>query len=229
MAEFSELLPDPLPESPLAVAAAWLKEAAAAQWQPNPNAMVLATSTPDGRPSARVVLCRDIVPEPGFIVFYTNYLSMKGKQLKDNPRAAAVMHWDAMHRQVRLEGPITLAPAADSDQYFAARAWPKRIATWASAQSTPVDSRATLLKSVAETAARFGTPVPGADPLEERQDFDVPRPPHWGGYRLWAEAVELWVEGDARMHDRARWVRPLTRQGDGTFRAGAWSATRLQP
>jgi pyridoxamine 5'-phosphate oxidase len=229
MSEYTELLPEPLPDDPLAVASAWLKEAFAAGWQPNPNAMVLATSTAEGKPSARVVLCRDIVPEPGFVVFYTNYLSMKGKQLKDNPRAAAVIHWDTMHRQVRLEGPITFAPAADSDRYFAARAWPKRIAAWASAQSEPVASRAALLQSVADTAARFGTPVPGAAGARASEDFDVPRPPHWGGFRLWAEVVELWVEGDARMHDRARWVRQLTREADGSFRSGAWSATRLQP
>jgi pyridoxamine 5'-phosphate oxidase len=191
--------------------------------------MVLATSTPEGKPSARVVLLREIVPAAGYVQFYTNYLSMKGKQLKDNPRAAAVIHWDAVHRQVRLEGPVTFAPAPDSDRYFAARAWPKRIAAWASAQSAPVDSRATLLKSLADSAARFGTPVPGAAPADESQDYDVPRPPHWGGYRLWAEAVELWVEGDARVHDRARWVRELTRQSDGSYRTGPWSATRLQP
>jgi pyridoxamine 5'-phosphate oxidase len=211
------------------VAGAWLKEAFAAGLQPNPNAMVLATSGADGQPSARVVLCRDIVPQPGFLVFYTNYLSVKGKQLKDNPRAAAVLHWDALHRQVRVEGPIAFAPAADSDRYFAARAWPKRVAAWASAQSAPLDSRAALLKSVADTAARFGTPVPGAPSADERVDHEVPRPPHWGGYRLWAEAVELWVEGDARMHDRARWTREIARAKDGSFRSGPWSATRLQP
>jgi pyridoxamine 5'-phosphate oxidase len=138
------------------------------------------------------------------------------------------MHWDAMHRQVRLEGPVTLAPSTDSDQYFASRAWPKRIAAWASAQSDPVSSRAALLQAVAEAAARFGTPTPGSPGADESQEFDVPRPPHWGGYRLWAEAVELWVEGDARVHDRARWVRPLTRTPEG-FRPGAWVATRLQP
>lgn len=229
MAEYTELLPEPLPDDPLQVADRWLKEAWAANWQPNPNAMVLATSTPDGKPSARVVLCRDIVPEPGFIVFYTNYLSMKGKQLKDNPRAAAVIHWDALHRQVRLEGPIAFAPTADSDRYFASRAWSKRIAAWASAQSAPVASRAALLKSVADTATRFGTPVPGAAAADDEQAHEVPRPPHWGGYRLWAEAVELWVEGDARMHDRARWTREVTRAADGSFRTGAWSVTRLQP
>lgn len=224
-----ELLPDPLPENPLAVTAAWLKEAFAAQWQPNPNAMVLATSSADGRPTARVVLMRDIVPEPGYIQFYTNYLSAKGKQLKDNPRAAAVIHWDAVHRQVRLEGPVTLAPSADSDRYFAARAWPKRIAAWASAQSQPLESRAALIEALEASAQRFHTPVPGSAAAATDSDYDVPRPPHWGGYRLWAQAVELWVEGDARVHDRARWVRELTRRGDGSYQAGPWSATRLQP
>ena len=130
---------------------------------------------------------------------------------------------------MRVEGPIAFAPAADSDRYFAARAWPKRVAAWASAQSAPLDSRAALLQSVADTAARFGTPVPGAPGADESVDHDVPRPPHWGGYRLWVEAVELWVEGDARMHDRARWTREIAREKDGSFRTGPWSATRLQP
>jgi pyridoxamine 5'-phosphate oxidase len=229
MADITEFLPDPLPADPLAVTERWLEDAWAARSQPNPNAMVLATSTPDGKPSARVVLCKDIVPQPGYLVFFTNYLSMKGKQLQDNPRAAAVMHWDAMHRQVRIDGPISFVPGAESDLYFASRTWPKRIGAWASAQSQPVASREALLQSVAETAVRFGTPVPGSPQANEASDFDVPRPPHWGGYRLWAESVELWVEGDARVHDRARWVRPLTRQTDGSFKPGAWSATRLQP
>ena len=229
MSEHIELLPEPLPPDPLAVLETWLGQAWDAHQQPNPNAMVLATSTADGRPSARVVLCRGIVPQPGFIVFYTNYLSLKGKQLKDNPRAAAVIHWDALHRQVRIEGPVTFAPAADSDRYFAARSWPKRIAAWASLQSEPLSARSALLESVAETAARFGTPVPGGPQSEENQEFEVPRPPHWGGYRLWAESVELWVEGDARVHDRARWVRQLTRQSDATYQGGPWCASRLQP
>jgi pyridoxamine 5'-phosphate oxidase len=229
MADITEFLPDPLPADPLELMQRWLEEAWALRAQPNPNAMVLATSTPDGKPSARVVLCKDIVPQPGYLVFFTNYLSMKGKQLKDNPRAAAVMHWDRMHRQVRIDGPISFAPAVESDQYFASRTWTKRISAWASAQSQPVASREALMKSVQETAARFGTPVPGSPEADEASDFDVPRPPHWGGYRLWAESVELWVEGGARVHDRARWVRALTRQTDGSFKAGAWSVTRLQP
>jgi pyridoxamine 5'-phosphate oxidase len=230
MPEHTELLPDPLPAEPLAIVREWLAQATAARSQPNPNSMVLATSSPDGHPSARVVLCKDLVPEPGFLVFYTNYLSSKGRQLKDNPRAAAVMHWDALHRQARIEGPITLAPEADSDRYFASRTWQSRIGAWASAQSEPLASRERLLESVKQAARRFGAPTPastGAD--DDLLEVTIPRPPHWGGYRLWAEAVELWVEGKGRIHDRAPWKRSVAVASAGSVRTGAWSATRLQP
>ncbi|MBS0581446.1 MAG: pyridoxamine 5'-phosphate oxidase [Proteobacteria bacterium] len=223
------LLPEPLPAEPLSTVVRWLGEAWAAARQPNANAMVLATATADGHPSARVVLCKDIVPQPGYLSFYTNYLSAKGRQLTGNPRAAAVMHWDALHRQVRVEGLVEPAPAGDSDAYFASRAWQKRIAAWASAQSQPAPSRAAVLASVEQAARRFGTPVPGTAAAEAATDFDIPRPPHWGGFRLWPEAVELWVEDDVRMHDRARWQRALAPAAAGGFTGGAWSATRLQP
>src|ERR1700751_5755216 len=132
MADHTELLPDPLPAEPRAVVSQWLAQACEASSQPNPNSMVLATASADGRPAARVVLCKEIVPQPGYVVFYTNYLSSKGQQLAGNQRAAAVMHWDALHRQVRIEGEIVAAPAADSDAYFASRAWQSRVGAWAS-------------------------------------------------------------------------------------------------
>jgi pyridoxamine 5'-phosphate oxidase len=229
MALHTEHLPEPLPAEPLAVVSQWLRDATAARHQPNPNAMVLASASTDGRPSARVVLCKEIVPQPGYLVFFTNYDSSKGRQLAGNPRAAAVMHWDALHRQVRIEGPVAPAPAADSDAYFASRSWQKRIAAWASSQSQPAASRAEVLASVERVARRFGTPVPGTPEADAARDFDIPRPPHWGGFWLWAEAVELWVEGDARMHDRARWQRALAGPAGGPFRPGPWSASRLQP
>ena len=212
MAEHTETLPDPLPADPLVVVSDWLVQAWAAHTQPNPNSMVLATSSRDGRPSARVVLCKEIVPQPGYVVFYTNYLSAKGRQLKDNPRAAAVMHWDALHRQVRIEGQVVAAPAADSDSYFAARAWQSRIGAWASEQSEPLASRAQLLGAVKETARRFGAPTPGAPGADDSLRVTIPRPPHWGGYRLWADTVELWVEGAARIHDRVRCPRAPSEQ-----------------
>jgi len=228
MAEHTEVLPDPLPADPLAIVSEWLAQAWAARSQPNPNSMVLATCSGDGHPSARVVLCKDIVAHPGYIVFYTNYLSAKGRQLKGNPLAAAVMHWDALHRQVRIEGPVSQSPASDSDAYFASRAWQSRLGAWASEQSEPIASRALLLEAVKDTARRFGAPTPGSPGAEDSLRVTVPRPPHWGGYRLWVQSVELWVEGSSRIHDRARWQRRVTASG-GSFRTSAWSATRLQP
>jgi pyridoxamine 5'-phosphate oxidase len=228
MAEHTELLPDPLPADPLLIMSEWLAQAWAAHTQPNPNSMVLATSSSDGHPSARVVLCKDIVPHPGYVVFYTNYLSAKGRQLKGNPRAAAVMHWDALHRQVRIEGPVSQAPASHSDAYFASRSWQSRVGAWASEQSEPIASRARLLEAVQETARRFGAPTPGSPGADDSMRITIPRPPHWGGYRLWPETVELWVEGAARIHDRALWMRSVTSSG-ASFRTGEWAATRLQP
>jgi pyridoxamine 5'-phosphate oxidase len=229
MTRYTELLPEPLPAEPLVLVNRWMAEAWQHRHQPNPNAMVLATSDPEGSPSARVVLCKEIVPQPGYLVFYTNYLSHKGRQLAENPRAAAVIHWDALHRQVRVEGPVVQAPTADSDAYFASRPWQSRIGAWASAQSAPVASREALAEAVAATAQRFGAPLPGHSGAECEIDIVIPRPPHWGGYHLWAESVELWVEGEARIHDRGRWTRVLSPQPDGFFHAGSWTATRLQP
>lgn len=248
MAEYTEMLPEPLPPEPLTLARAWLEQAVRAQSQPNPNAMVLATTTPEGHPSARVVLCKDIRPDPGIVVFYTNYESRKGRELAANARAAVVMHWDHLHRQVRIEGPVVKTLAADSDEYFASRALESRIGAWASQQSQPVASRQALLSAVDAAAKRFGVTERNAGKPPQ-----VPRPPHWGGYQLWADSVELWTEGDARIHDRARWTRTLTPRagagrsdggagGDGGgareggagggasgFDAGPWTATRLFP
>lgn len=208
-------LPSNLPSDPMPLVADWLTQAREHKVQPNPDSMVVATSTPDGQPSARVVLCKKLVPDPGYAVFFTNYQSRKGAELAANPRVAAVLHWDTYARQVRLEGRVVLSPDAESDEYFASRALDSRIGAWASLQSQVLDSRTTLLKRVASEAARFGT--------------HVPRPPHWGGYRLWPDTVELWMEGPFRVHDRARWTRQLEPAGSDGFSAGPWLATRLYP
>lgn len=229
MSHHTELLTDPLPAEPLVVVNRWLADSWQLRQQPNPNSMVIATVGPDGQPSARVVLCKEIVPQPGYLVFYTNYLSHKGRQLTKNPRAAAVMHWDALHRQVRVEGPVVRAPDADSDAYFASRPWQSRLGAWASAQSEPIGSRKDLESAVAKAAQRFGAPPPDTATTQTDGDIVVPRPPHWGGFHLWAESVELWVEGEARIHDRARWTRSLTEKADGFLDAGPWACTRLQP
>jgi pyridoxamine 5'-phosphate oxidase len=138
------------------------------------------------------------------------------------------MHWDALRRQVRVEGRVTRLPAADSDAYFASRNWQSRLGAWASEQSQPIESRAALLKKVAVTALRLALPAPSGEESAPDPGLAIARPPHWGGFRLWAEAVELWVEGSARIHDRARWTRSLSPVADG-YAASAWSVTRLQP
>ena len=207
-------LPSTLPDDPLPTALAWLADARARKVQPNPDAMVVATATRDGAPSARVVLCKQLVVNPGYVVFFTNYDSRKGRELTENPQIAAVLHWDALARQVRFEGRAVRCPPAESDEYFKSRALDSRIGAWASLQSQPLDSRATLLQRVAAEAARFGV--------------SVPRPPHWGGYHLWLDAVELWTEGAFRVHDRARWTRSLA-PVDAGFVAGAWQSTRIYP
>jgi pyridoxamine 5'-phosphate oxidase len=236
MQPLSDFLPDVLPADPLLLTARWLQDAYDARSQPNPNAMVLATVDAGGRPSARVVLCKEIDVGQGYLSFFTNYESRKGQDLAQDGRAAVVMHWDALHRQLRFEGQVRPAPTAESDAYFASRPWQRRVGAWASQQSRPLAQRADLVRSIEQTAARFGVPVPGPEE-DDSVTQTIPRPPYWGGYHLWIEAVELWTEGGSRLHDRARWQRELQfAAGDHPGqvvgkppRLGAWQATRLQP
>jgi len=216
-----ELLPEPLPADPLPIFATWFSDARERRVQPNPDAMVVASVGENGAPSARVVLCKRLVADLGFVVFFTNYESRKGRELAAQPRAAAVFHWDTMHRQVRIEGPVLRSPAPESDQYFVSRAFESRIGAWASRQSEPLPSRGALIQQVRAVAQKFG--------LESAADGEVPRPPHWGGVRLWIDTIELWSEGAGRIHDRALWQRTLTRVDEFTFSGGAWSSSRLNP
>jgi pyridoxamine 5'-phosphate oxidase len=225
---WTETLPDPLPANPLELAAQWLSEAQRDAAQPNPNSMVLATVDSRGYPSARVVLCKEIAAQQGFILFYTNYRSRKGSELAANPRAAVVFHWDHLHRQVRAEGQVAVLSDAENDAYFRTRVWQKQLGAWASQQSQPVESRKALAAAVAQEARRFGIPYDGPGSQEpESITVSVPRPPNWGGYRLYVDAIELWVEGEYRIHDRARFTRPLeaSRASPGL----PWASTRLQP
>ncbi|MEM1261240.1 MAG: pyridoxamine 5'-phosphate oxidase [Pseudomonadota bacterium] len=223
----TELAYNPLPDDPLALASQWLENARAAKDVPNPNAMALATVGADGQPAARIVLCKHFVIAPGYVVWFTNYTSRKGTELDGTRRAAVVFHFDHAGRQVRIEGPVERSPAAESDAYFASRPWQSQVGAWASDQSAPIDSRETLLEQARATAARFNL----GDPIDSELSAAAvppPRPAHWGGYRLWAESVELWADGHARLHDRARWTRELTAIDDG-FAPGPWASQRLSP
>ena len=205
-------LPETLPIDPLPIVEAWLAEATAST-RTGTN-MALATVDPDGRPSARMVVCRGFDARAGWLAFYSDRPSRKGLALAAHPRAAVVFHWETRARQVRLEGPVTQAPDAMTDAYWNSRPLDARIAAVASDQSEPIESRAALLAKVDGAAARYGNAPP--------------RPDRWIGYLVWAEQVELWVSQPARIHDRAVWSRTLTPASAG-FTGGTWRATRLQP
>lgn len=210
-------LPTPLPEDPMPTLARWLEEARRGKATPNPDAFVLATVEPGGAPSARVVLCKGLDVERGRVRFFTSYLSRKGAQIEAGGAVAGVFHWDAAGRQARVEGVARRISPQESDAYFASRPLLSKLGAWASEQSRPLGSRGELLASLRRAMERFGVSavhlVVGGGP-------EIPRPPTWGGYDIELHAVELWVGGSGRLHDRALW-----RRSAGT----GWSATRLQP
>jgi len=203
------LAEDPLPAEPVAVVQRWLAEAFADPALENPHAVALATVDPDGRPAVRMVLCNAIEVARGAFTMYTNREGRKGRALSRDPRAAIAFHWPG--RQVRVEGAVEWTPDDACDAYFATRPLEARLGAWASRQSEPVASRAALLREVEAVARRFGA--------SEESDV-VPRPPHWGGFTLVADAVELWVSRRGRIHDRAVWRRAP---------GASWTVTRLQP
>jgi pyridoxamine 5'-phosphate oxidase len=204
------------------VLGAWLDDAAL-QLQPhNPTAMTLATVNEHGQPRARMVICRGYDADAGWLVFYTDRTSPKGHDLAGTPRASLVFYWDPLQRQVRIDGPVSDAAAAQADAYFASRPVGAQLAAWASEQSRPLADRAALERRYEQELARFGLHSDGGGPAE------VPRPEGWGGYRVWIERIEFWVGRSDRLHDRALYTRELEPTGAG-FKGGAWQVTRLQP
>jgi len=211
-------------------AKAWLDEAMQKKVQRNANSMTAVTVSEDGQPSARVVLCKEFIADPGYLVFYTNYKSDKARQIASNDKVALLFHWDSFGRQVRIEGQAVLSPAEESDTYFASRDWGSQLGAWGSDQSSPLESRAALIAQVGRRAVKLG--LGAAKNLKSIAIADQPviqRPPHWGGIRVWANRIELWIEGSDRIHDRARWDRSLVANEDDTFMVGEWTGTRLQP
>jgi pyridoxamine 5'-phosphate oxidase len=223
----TEQLPDPLPESPFGIFKSWFDESKEATSVPNSNAMCLSTVDAAGQPSSRMVLCKEIIESDGAVVFYTNRRSRKARELEGNPRCALLFHWDEQGRQVRFEGRVTKAPDAMSDAYFASRRWESRLGAHASDQSEPIESRDALIAKVMEKALELDLDLSKIVDGDGR-DLVIPRPEHWGGYLVWVTGAELWCDGAGRVHERARWDRDLTPDGDG-FRGGPWRVSRLQP
>jgi pyridoxamine 5'-phosphate oxidase len=189
---------------PLALFEIWFAEARESE-PSDPEAMALATANADGRPSVRMVLLKGHGPD-GF-VFYTNEQSDKGRDLASRPDAALLFHWKSLRRQVRISGPVERVTADEADAYFASRSRDSQLGAWASDQSRPLDSRQTFESRVRETADRF-------------DGEDVPRPPHWGGFRVRPQRIEFWQDRAHRLHERRLFVAQA---------GGSWSERLLYP
>lgn len=227
-------LPTPLPPDAFPMFQSWFEEAGRAKHQPNPSAFSLATVDPDGRPSNRIVLCRGIDAAAGTIRFFTNYKGRKGRAIAANPRVAACFHWDHLDKQVRMEGIAIKTTPEESDEYFASRPWDNRVGSWASDQSEPITDRSQLFAKAMEVLKRHGVGV--TDIALKGNNIHIPRPPHWGGFRIWVDRLEIWLGSSARFHDRAVWTRSLTLSQPPseavprpTVQASPWVSTRLQP
>lgn len=194
----SDVDPDPLRQF-----VRWYDDAHRAELL-EPNAMTLATATPDGEPSARIVLLKG-ADERGF-AFFTDYRSRKGQDLESNPRAALVFHWGELERQVRITGAVSRVSREESETYFLSRPRGSRLGAWTSHQSSVIATREALDAGLREITARFD----GAD---------VPLPPHWGGFRVRPDTIEFWQGREDRLHDRIRYLRE----------GGAWRVERLAP
>jgi pyridoxamine 5'-phosphate oxidase len=191
-------------DDPFEIARQWLAEAEAQE--PNdPNAIALSTVDATGLPNVRMVLLKSI--DPDSFVFYTNYESAKASELDSAGKAAFVMHWKSLRRQIRVRGLVTREDGPDADAYFASRSLKSRLGAWASRQSRPLSSRAALLAEVAKVTARHGT--------------SPKRPPFWGGYRIAPLEIEFWADGEFRLHDRFVWRRASIER--------PWGVQRLNP
>jgi pyridoxamine 5'-phosphate oxidase len=190
-------------DDPFAIARSWLAEAEQTEIN-DPNAIALSTVDADGMPNARMVLLKEI--EADAFVFYTNYESQKALEITQAGKAAFVMHWKSLRRQIRVRGSVTREDGPKADEYYASRSLKSRLGAWASKQSQPLSSRGHLMAEVAKVTAQHG-PNPA-------------RPPFWGGFRIDPQEIEFWADGAFRLHDRFRWKRTVD---------GEWTIDRLNP
>ncbi|MBD3803119.1 MAG: pyridoxamine 5'-phosphate oxidase [Thioclava sp.] len=197
-------------DDPYAIAQRWLNEAEASEIN-DPNAIAIATVDADGLPNVRMVLLKEIegrdMPSGGAFVFYTNYGSAKGREIEQSGKAAFVMHWKSLRRQIRVRGLVEREEGPQADDYYASRSLKSRLGAWASRQSEPLSSRTALMAEVAKVTASQG-PNPK-------------RPPFWGGFRIKPLEIEFWADGAFRLHDRFRWRRQTL--------ADEWEISRLNP
>ena len=191
-------------DDPFVIARAWLDEAESSEIN-DPNAIALSTVDVDGLPNVRMVLLKDI--EDDAFVFYTNYDSAKGREIAQSGKAAFVMHWKSLQRQIRVRGDVTREDGEKADTYYASRSLKSRLGAWASQQSRPLESRVALMAEVAKLTPQLG--------------INPDRPPFWGGFRIVPTEIEFWADGAFRLHDRFRWTRSKKNK--------SWKINRLNP
>ena len=191
-------------DDPFVIAQRWLDEAWKAEVN-DANAMALSTVDPDGLPNVRMVLLKEI--EADAFVFYTNYGSKKGAELKASGKAAFVIHWKSLRRQIRVRGTVSIEDGPQADEYYASRSLKSRIGAWASQQSQPLSSREALMAEAAKMGLKHG--------------LDPKRPPFWGGFRIKPSEIEFWADGEFRLHNRFRWTRSALDK--------PWDVARLYP
>lgn len=203
-------------DDPFAIARSWLAEAEASEVN-DPNAIALATVDEAGLPDVRMVLLKEIAAES--FVFYTNYTSVKGREIEASGKAAFVMHWKSLRRQIRVRGTVTREEGRVADDYYRSRSLTSRLGAWASRQSQPLSSREALMAEVAKVTVTKG-PIPS-------------RPPFWGGFRITPLEIEFWADGAFRLHDRFRWSRIGGGDVEGGEKvasgSGDWTVLRLNP
>jgi len=212
-------------QNPLLLLQSWLNEAMELDLQPNPDTMAIATSNSQGLPNVRMVLCKEINTEEGYLVFYTNYNSVKSLEIKENPKCSALFHWDKLGYQIRIRGEMLQSPDEENDTYFASRHLGSQVGAWASNQSNPVEDREALDDQFKKILDRFNLTSESITRNEQK----IARPPNWGGYRLWIEEIEFWLNQKDRLHDRLHFKRALTISSEGIETEKKWTVKRLQP
>ena len=220
-----KMLSQSMTQNPLLLLQSWLNEAMELDLQPNPDSMAIATSNSQGLPNVRMVLCKEINTEEGYVVFYTNYDSVKSMEIKENPKCSALFHWDKLGYQIRIRGEILQSTNKENDAYFASRHLGSQIGAWASNQSNPVEDRQALDDQFRKILDRFNLTSESITRNEQK----IPRPPHWGGYRLWIKEIEFWLNQKDRLHDRLHFRRTLTISNEGIEAEKNWTVKRLQP
>ena len=211
--------------NPILVLKEWIGEARKSEIQPNPNTMSISTVDSMGCPNSRMVLCKEINEDLGYLIFYTNYNSKKSKEIESHNNCSALFHWDPLGYQVRIRGKLIKSPNHESDNYFSTRKVGSQLSAWASNQSDHIENRESLDNQFQEIMKRFDILDSDLDSTE----IKIPRPDFWGGYRIWVKEIELWLNQNDRFHDRLSFKRDLIKTSSGFDSKNDWVVKRLQP